>query len=248
VNRLALLTVALLFPLACARAEEARAPRGVVELFTSQGCNSCPPADAVMEKLARRGDILALSYHVDYWNYLGWADTLASKQNTGRQYGYAATLSRSNVYTPQAVLNGRTDVNGAHYEAVEDGLEKLNAQGKGLAVPVMASVSGKEMDITVGAGQGSGDVVIAYFKRKQTVPITRGENAGKTITYLNSVTDVETVGMWKGQTLQLKIPMSVMDVREYDGCAVLLQQTGPNGEPGPILGAAGLMSYAEKDE
>ena len=242
-NRLALLiAVALLSP-AAARAQDATAPKGVVELFTSQGCSSCPPADAVLGALVSRGDLLALSYHVDYWNYLGWADTLASKQNTGRQYGYAATMSRSNVYTPQAVLNGRTDVNGADRNAIETGLKKLDGAGQGLAVPIRASVNGKEMDISVGAGTGAGDVVIAYFKRKQTVPITRGENRGKTITYLNSVTEVETVGMWKGDALQLKLPMSVMDMREYDGCAVLLQQTGPNGEPGPILGAAGVMAW-----
>ena len=244
-NRLALLIAVALLPLAAAQAEDATAPRGVVELFTSQGCSSCPPADAVLGALVSRGDLLALSYHVDYWNYLGWADTLASKQNTGRQYGYAATMSRSNVYTPQAVLNGRTDVNGADRNAIEAGLKKLDGAGQGLAVPVQASVNGKEMDISVGAGKGSGDVVIAYFKRKQTVPITRGENSGKTITYLNSVTEVETVGMWKGDALQLKLPMSVMDMREYDGCAVLLQQTGPNGEPGPILGAAGVMAWTQ---
>lgn len=225
-----------------AGAAESSAPAGVVELFTSQGCSSCPPADAALAKLIGRNDLLALAYHVDYWNYLGWADTLASKQNTARQYGYATTMSRSNVYTPQAVLNGRTDVNGADLGAIEKGLSHLESAGQGLSVPVTAAVNGKEMDISVGAGKGSGDVVIAYFKRKQTVPITRGENAGKTITYLNSVTDVETVGMWKGDALSLKIPMSVMDGREYDGCAVLLQKTGPNGEPGPILGAAGLMA------
>ncbi|HWU62953.1 MAG TPA: DUF1223 domain-containing protein [Ensifer sp.] len=244
-NRLALLIAVLLLPLAAAQAEDSVAPKGVVELFTSQGCSSCPPADAVLNSLAGRGDVLALSYHVDYWNYLGWADTLASRQNTGRQYGYASTMTRSNVYTPQAVLNGRTDVNGADRNAIEAGLKKLDGAGQGLSVPVRAAVNGKEMDISVGAGKGTGDVVIAYFKRKQTVPITRGENSGKTITYLNSVTDVETVGMWKGDALQLKLPMSVMDVREYDGCAVLLQQTGPNGEPGPILGAAGVMAQTQ---
>lgn len=244
-NRLALLIAVALLPLAAAQAEDAAAPKGVVELFTSQGCSSCPPADAVLGALVSRGDLLALSYHVDYWNYLGWADTLASKQNTGRQYGYAATMSRSNVYTPQAVLNGRTDVNGADRNAIETGLKKLDGAGQGLAVPIQASVNGKEMDISVAAGKGSGDVVIAYFKRKQTVPITRGENSGKTVTYVNSVTEVETVGMWKGDALQLKLPMSVMDMREYDGCAVLLQQTGPNGEPGPILGAAGVMAWTQ---
>ena len=217
-------------------------PSGVVELFTSQGCSSCPPADAALEKLIKKGDVVALAYHVDYWNYLGWADTLSSKQNTSRQYGYATTIGRSNVYTPQAIINGRTDVNGADLGAIEGGIANMNAAGQGLSVPVTASRTGKELDISVGAGKGTGDVVVAYFKRYQTVTVTRGENAGKTFDYLNSVTDVETIGMWKGEAMNLKIPMSVMDVSEYDGCAVLLQQTGPNGEPGPILGAAKIMA------
>lgn len=225
-------------------ASESTAPSGVVELFTSQGCNSCPPADAVLEKLVDQGSALALAYHVDYWNYLGWADTLGSKQNTQRQYGYASTMGRSNVYTPQAVLNGRKDVNGADLSAIQTGLETLSHQGQGLTVPINASASNKEIDITLGAGSGKADVVIAYFKRRQVVTIARGENAGKTIPYLNSVNEVETVGMWSGAPMSLKIPMSVMDGSKYDGCAVLLQQTGPNGEPGPIIGAAKLMAPA----
>jgi hypothetical protein len=225
-----------------AQAADMSTPAGVVELFTSQGCNSCPPADAALGKIVARGDVLALSYHVDYWNYLGWADTLSSKKNTNRQNGYAATMRRSNIYTPQAVLNGRTDVNGADLAAITGGLKSLAADGHGLKVTVKASAKGKEMDIEIGAGEGMGDVVIAYFKRNVQVAITRGENAGKSISYLNSVTDLETVGMWKGEPMSLKLPMSVMDGSNYDGCAVLLQQTGPNGEPGPILGAAGLMA------
>lgn len=227
---------------ASAEAANMSTPVGVVELFTSQGCNSCPPADAALEKIIARGDVLALSYHVDYWNYLGWADTLSSKKNTHRQNGYAATMRRSNIYTPQAVLNGRTDVNGADMGAITAGLKTLADEGRGLKVSVKASASGKEMNIEIGAGEGMGDVVIAYFKRNVRVQITRGENSGKTISYLNSVTDLETVGMWKGEPMSLKLPMSVMDGSNYDGCAVLLQQTGPNGEPGPILGAAGLMA------
>ena len=88
-------------------------PLGVVELFTSQGCNSCPPADAVLAKLAKRGDVVALGYHIDYWDYLGWRDTLASPAFTARQNAYRKTLGTTDVYTPQAVLNGRMDINGA---------------------------------------------------------------------------------------------------------------------------------------
>jgi hypothetical protein len=227
-----------------AMANDGVPPSGVVELFTSQGCSSCRPADAAFETLVNQGDTLALAYHIDYWNYLGWTDTLASKQNTKRQYGYAKTMRRSSVYTPQAILNGRTDVSGADLAGIKDGLAGLDKKGEGLTVPIKASATGKEIDITVGAGTGKADVVIAYFVRHSVVKITRGENAGRTISYFNSVTDVETVGMWNGAPMALKIPMSVMDGSKYDGCAVLLQKTGPNGEPGPILGAAKLMAPA----
>ena len=88
-------------------------PVGVVELFTSQGCSSCPPADAVLGELSKQGNLVALSYHVDYWNYLGWEDTFSSKQSTDRQYEYARTLGRKSVYTPQVIINGRDHINGA---------------------------------------------------------------------------------------------------------------------------------------
>ena len=93
-------------------AGEVKKPAGVVELFTSQGCSSCPPADEIFGELARKGDVIALAYHVDYWDYLGWQDTLATQDNTARQYDYAKTFGARSVYTPQAVINGRTHVNG----------------------------------------------------------------------------------------------------------------------------------------
>src|SRR6478752_10718830 len=111
------------------------APKGVVELFTSQGCSSCPPADAAFRKLVERGDVIALAYHVDYWNYLGWADTLSSKENTERQYGYARTMGRSNVYTPQVVVNGRDHVAGADLNGITSKLDGFVTEGKGLTVP-----------------------------------------------------------------------------------------------------------------
>ncbi|MCX7303033.1 MAG: DUF1223 domain-containing protein [Hyphomicrobiales bacterium] len=93
-------------------------PKGVVELFTSQGCNSCPPADKVLAELAEKGEVVALGYHVDYWDYLGWKDTLATPENTERQHLYGKAFQERSVYTPQAVINGRLHVNGARREAV----------------------------------------------------------------------------------------------------------------------------------
>ena len=112
------LLAGLPFGQGAARAGDIETPAGVVELFTSQGCSSCPPADKALETLAREGKVVALAYHVDYWNYLGWADTMASKENTERQYAYARMFGRSGVYTPQAVINGRDHRNGADLKGI----------------------------------------------------------------------------------------------------------------------------------
>lgn len=225
-----------------AYADDAPLPRGVIEMFTSQGCSSCPPADKAMEALARRQDVIALSYHVDYWNYLGWADTLATPENTARQYGYARTLGRSGVYTPQAVLNGRDHVSGANGAVILDKLEGMNGAGTGLKIRVEANKRGDEIDIDIGPGKGRAEVVMVYFKREQTVDVLKGENKGSRITYWNSVTDVQTVGMWDGKQLKLVLPAKVMESGDNGGCAVLLQKSGPKGEPGTILGATMIVA------
>jgi hypothetical protein len=211
--------------------------KGVVELFTSQGCSSCPPADAELAKLAERDDVLALSYHVDYWNYLGWADTLSSKANTARQYGYAKTFHRGGVYTPQAVINGQDHVNGADGPAVSQMLDKLTSNGSGLTVEVSAVMNADELRISVGAGSGKADIIAVYFDDSSTVEIGRGENSGRTITYRHSVRDMETVGMWNGHKVNLKLPVSVISAHPGRRCAILLQEVSKDGSPGRILGA-----------
>lgn len=215
---------------------------GVVELFTSQGCSSCPPADAELSRLAEEGDVLALSYHVDYWNYLGWTDTLSSKANTERQYGYAKSLHRKNVYTPQAVINGQDHANGADGAAVSAIVTKLASVGAGLSIEVNASMGAEELNISVGSGEGKADIVVVYFDEATTVQIKQGENAGQSITYRHSVRDMETVGMWSGKAVNLKLPPSVLSAHPGRGCAILLQVVGENGAPGRILGAAMIDS------
>jgi len=212
--------------------------KGVVELFTSQGCSSCPPADEELARLAERDDVLALSYHVDYWNYLGWADTLSSKANTQRQYGYAKTFNRNGVYTPQAVVNGQTHINGADGAAISRMLEKFSTEGAGLTVEVSAFTNADELRIYVGAGEGKADIVAVYFDDATTVDIDRGENTGRTMTYRHSVRDMETVGMWNGHEVNLKLPGSVISAHPGRRCAILLQEVGKDGAPGRILGAA----------
>jgi len=211
---------------------------GVVELFTSQGCSSCPPADAELARLVKEGDVLALSFHVDYWNYRGWADTLSSAASTERQYGYARTLRRKNVYTPQAVINGQDHVNGADGAAIAKVLDKLSAIGAGLTVDVSAHMDSEALSISVGPGNGKADIVAVYFDEMNTVEIKRGENAGRTVTYHHSVRDMETVGMWNGEAVNLKLPPTIFSAHPGRGCAILLQVVGKDGSPGRILGAA----------
>ena len=223
-------------------ADEVKTPKGVVELFTSQGCSSCPPADAVLKELIQQGDVVALSYHVDYWNYLGWTDTLSSKANTERQYGYAQSLGRSGVYTPQAVINGRDHVKGTELATINSRMDSLKTEGHGLAVPVSARMRGKEIEIEIGAGTGEAEVVVAYFTKQENVEVLKGENAGKTMEYWHSVYNVQSVGMWNGQSLTLTLPGKFMGKGKKDGCAIFLQTSGPNGEPAAIIGAAVLMA------
>lgn len=217
-------------------------PTGVVELFTSQGCASCPPADAALKHLIDDGSIVALSYHVDYWNYLGWADTLASKENTARQYAYAKMFGRNGVYTPQAVLNGRDQVNGANLSGIRGRLGALSGTDKGMKVPISAERKDDEIDITIGEGDGKANVVIVYFNRQKVVDVEKGENSGKKMSYWHAVRDIQTIGMWDGKSARFVLPASVLDQEKDSGCAILLQQMKDAETPGAIVGAATLMA------
>ena len=221
-------------------------PLGGVELFTSQGCSSCPPADELFAELAARDDLVALAYHVDYWDYLGWQDTLGRKESTERQYDYMRAFGSRSVYTPQAVLNGRVHVNGASRKAVSDALAAMDKAGQGMRVPVTVSRDGDE-GVMIDAGDAAAGpdgapaaqnahVVIVYFDPPQTVAIARGENDGRKLTYWNAVSSVQTAGMWHGRAQRYELPAS--EVSKKGGCAVLLQAVGRDGLPGPILGAA----------
>lgn len=217
-------------------AGEISRPIGVVELFTSQGCSSCPPADELLGKLANRGDVVALAYHVDYWDYLGWRDTLGSPENTARQRDYAQSLGNNSVYTPQAVINGQHHVNGADGEAVLLGLKADND----LPIEIKVTRQGESIAIDAGAATGKAvraSIILVYFDPPQQVRIGRGENGGRTITYWNAVTSVQAVGVWRGEPERLEMPLSEIMKKGAGGCAVLLQETDL-GIPGAIIGAA----------
>jgi hypothetical protein len=227
---------------AIAGSPEWKKPLGVVELFTSQGCSSCPPADALFAEMVSRGDLVALAYHVDYWDYLGWRDTMARPENTERQRDYGRSFGVRSVYTPQAVINGRVHVNGAKKVAITGTLETLANSGKGMSVDIKTKRDGEGIVIETGAGptDSKAHLVIVYYDAAKPVAIDRGENGGSMVTYWNAVTDVQTAGMWHGEPARFELPMSELNKKQ--GCAALLQSVSKDGLPGPILGAAILQS------
>lgn len=214
-------------------------PIGVIELFTSQGCSTCPPADSLFEELAAKDNLVALAYHVDYWNYLGWRDTLSTPASTTRQYDYMRSFDSRSVYTPQAVLNGRKHVNGADRIAINTSIDEMQREGKGLSVSVKVSKTKDTITIETGAATGKekqAQLVLVYFNPPQPITVDRGENKGKTLTYWNAVSDVQAAGMWYGKAARFDLP--AREIAKKGGCAVLLQATDENGLPGAILGAA----------
>lgn len=217
-------------------------PRGVVELFTSQGCSSCPAADRVLTELVGRGDMLALGWHVDYWDYLGWKDTFASPANTERQKAYARSLGKRSVYTPQAVINGRADIVGSHEGSVLATVEEFAGTENGLLVPIETSISGETIRIRVDnspLARGA-KLWMVYLDQEKLVDVKRGENGGHRLKYSNVVKSMEMIGMVKDQALQTEFALDDVLQRGHDACALILQKSTESGDPGPIIGAAFL--------
>lgn len=220
-----LLGLALSLTLALPAAAQTK-PLTVVELFTSQGCSSCPPANANLARLADRPDILALSFGVTYWDQLGWKDTFASKQYTDRQWAYAKGLHHSQVWTPQVVVNGRADVVGTRLAEIEGAARKVPL-APGPQLSVKAGV------LTVGAGKAAkADVwLVRYDPAIVRAPVKRGENTGKTLPHRNVVREMTRLGAYTGQSLTYRLPAGA-DPRLR---TAVLVQAGPGG---PILAAA----------
>jgi hypothetical protein len=211
----------------------------VVELFTSQGCSSCPAADALLGKMTEMPGVLTLSFSVDYWDYLGWRDTLASPANSERQREYARARGDGRVYTPQVVVDGLMHVNGADERLVLDAIDAAMVRLRDVKVPVSTRAEGDTLVIDIGNAQADSHsrdatVWLAIAKEKEAVPISRGENRGRTITYTHPVREISPVGMWKGDAMSLRLPLR--DLKTMGGdCLVTLLQVGSSG---PILGAA----------
>jgi hypothetical protein len=205
-----------------------RAHPTVVELFQSQGCSSCPPANANVMALADRGDLLTLSFGVDYWDDLGWKDTFAQPRFTQRQRAYAVSLRHDNVFTPQVVINGRVDGVGADPRELT---HLIQAGDRGEGGP---SVTLRPGVVEVGAGAapsvGADIVLVRYDPRIVQVAIRRGENGGKTLPHRNVVRELVRLGRWSGAATRLALPPASDPAL---ATAILIQTSGA----GPILAA-----------
>jgi hypothetical protein len=222
-----------------AEATSADPPKAVVELYTSQGCSSCPAADALLNRLAERKDIIAISLSVDYWDYLGWKDTLANAKFSERQKAYAKALGDGMVYTPQVVVNGQVQVNGADEAKITAAIQQAAASPKLSQAPVHLSFAGGKLLVEVGAAptgtaQKEATVWLAVMSPKVEVPIARGENKGKTVTYSHVVRELIPLGTWNGDVMTVKLHRDAILPPGTELCAVLVQ----DGRGGPIIGAA----------
>ena len=241
--RLSASALAALAALAIAAPSRADPPvsanKAVLELFTSQGCSSCPPADALLAQLGKNPGLVTLSYAVDYWNYLGWHDTLSSPANSERQREYARMRGDGRVYTPQIVVDGLTHVNGSNEAAIEMAMRGAAKRLHDVRVPVNMHAEGDTLVIGIGAAPEKSDkraatVWLAIAKEEETVAISRGENRGRSLSYHHPVRELTPVGMWKGEAMTVRLPLKDLKAMGGDCLVALLQVENA----GPILGAA----------
>ena len=213
-------------------------PRTVIELFTSQGCSSCPAADKLLGELAKDPSIIALSLPVDYWDYLGWKDTLASPQYTAKQRAYSRARGDREIYTPQVVVNGVIPVIGSEKSNIDDAISQTS--GKAMSLPVQLSASGDKLTVSVpDAKDGAAKGEVWLYGVTGTAPVTigKGENAGRKITYYNVARRLVKVGDWTGKAESWTIPADQIRADGVDGAAAILQ-SGSAEKPGLMLGAA----------
>jgi len=211
----------------------------VVELYTSQGCSSCPPADALLGELANRNDVLALSFHVDYWDQYGWRDRFSLPAARKRQLDYVRHFGLDWVYTPDMVIDGHVDVLGVDRNDI---FHRLLAPRSG--VPVRVAFEGDDLVVSVDAvsGAAGGSVELVSYLPKAVTPIGRGENAGLELHEYNVVRSFQTLGTWQGAAAQWKVQRASLPP-DAAVIAVLVQQPGP----GPIVGAVSVVLPALRD-
>jgi hypothetical protein len=224
-----------------ASAQASADPKALVELFTSQGCSSCVAADAFFEELAQRDDVVAISLHVDYWDYLGWRDTLGDAAYTARQRDYAAAHGTRRVYTPQIVVSGTDGYVGSDRRSVEAAIAQSS-------LPVRVSMRHGEgtVEIEVAAqpdtSANPATIRLVLLTSEAEVAIARGENAGRTIEYYNVVRAMRPIGMWDGDAVKITLPEDEIMAHGVDACAIIVQEDLADG-PGAVIGAAMLHNW-----
>ena len=218
--------------------------KAVVELYTSQGCSSCPPADKLLGQLSKRDDIIALTFPVDYWDYLGWKDTLARPSYSARQRAYAGERGDGQIYTPQVVIDGAYHAVGSNSAAIERTVSKAKERFAKAHISLEMHVKGDTLVITAGAAPKGAHVKpatiwLALVKKSATVQIARGENRGRTLTYHQVVRDMTPVGQWTGEKVVVTLPKHHLQSRDADGCTVLLQED----KAGPVIAAVEMKNW-----
>jgi hypothetical protein len=214
-------------------------PRAVIELFTSQGCSSCPPADKLLSQFVSDPSLIPISLPIDYWDYLGWKDTLADPRNSARQRAYSRVRGDRDVYTPQVVVNGSVHALGSDKEAIEAAIASSRKSGMTLSLPVtMALADGRLLVSVPGGGDGHSlaEVWICGLLKAATVAIGRGENRGKTIAYHNVARHWVKLGTWNGKSETWSLPIQEFD-EGIDEAAVMVQ-SGTVEKPSAMFGAA----------
>lgn len=220
-------------PLIAKQASAASTPV-LVELFTSQGCSSCPPADRLAAELKNQPGVTVVSLNVDYWDYLGWRDTLAKPEYTARQMDYAHSRGDNDVYTPQMVINGAAHVVGSNQGTVEKAI--ANARHKPATIAIQLNATEKELIVNLPNGDAGAEATLwlLAIAPTVTVKIERGENTGKTVAYHNVVRNLVPAGMWDGTATTLKLPRKGIMSADTKSCIAVLQ----HGKVGPVFGMA----------
>ena len=238
-------TFAIAFACMTTAAPASAEPRAVIELFTSQGCSSCPAADKLLGELSRDPSLVTMSLAVDYWDYLGWKDTLALHGHSNRQRAYAEARGDREVYTPQVVVNGVVHVLGSDKAAIEKAIAQTRRNPSVLALPVSMTVAGGKVTVNVPAAKDdyrTGEVWLCPISSKISVDISRGENHGRTLTYHNVVRRWVKLGDWKGtaETFSIalsEIPQGDYSLKDIDRLDVVVQ-SGVAAKPSLMLGTA----------
>ncbi len=230
---IAALSIGLVWPLATAGAGDTPI---LVEMFTSEGCSSCPPADRFAGELRQRDDVVVLSFHVNYWDYIGWADRFATDETTNRQHAYARALGQTHVYTPQAVIHGTTHKVGSDHGAVNAAI-RAAALGQS-PQPSIAFEQIHRSTVRISIGDAPTDepaeVFLVGFASEGESEVRRGENAGRTLKTYNVVHDIRRLGTWSGAATVFDLAATEIMADGSDNCAVIVQARGN----GPVFAVA----------